>query len=209
MGCIISTSTIKKLVTIEDFKFKTFNFKVDNVNCINKARAQSIYLIHISNMEKCFDEYIFEFSGLLKQSRPGYKTPAVHMKSHPPDRYCTYVVVKEYLSRNCINKKWRRITFINYVKPHKAVTRDTVSQWIKMVLNVSGINTDIFGSHSVRSAPVSKAKLAAVPVDEISRKVGWSNAGTMSKFKKKKKEKKSLWLKTNTHQLCCQLHKKI
>lgn len=69
----------------------------------NAARAQSIHLIHITYMKKCFNEYIFEFSGLLKQSRPGYKTPVVHMKAHPPDRrLCIYVAVKEYLSRTAL-----------------------------------------------------------------------------------------------------------
>lgn len=77
------------------------------------ARVQSIYLIHISNMKKCFNEYIFEFSGLLKQSRPGYKTPVVHMKAHPPDRrLCIYVVVKEYLSRTALIRNGEQSLFI-------------------------------------------------------------------------------------------------
>lgn len=89
------------------------------------------------------------------------------MKAHLPDRrLCIYVVVKEYLSRTALIKNGEQSLLLSYVKPHKAVTRDTVSRWIKMVMNISGINTDIFGSHSVRSASVSKAKLAAVPVDE-------------------------------------------
>lgn len=52
----------------------------------NAARAQIIHLIHNSNMKNCFNEYIFYFSGLLNQSRPGYKTPDAHMKAHPLDR---------------------------------------------------------------------------------------------------------------------------
>lgn len=123
---------------------------------------------------------------MLNQSRPGYKTSVVHMKAHPPDRrLCIYVAVKEYLSRTALIRNGEQSLLLSYVKPHKLVTRDTVSRWIKMVMNISGINTDIFGSHSVRSASVSKAKLAAVPVDEILRKAGWSNAGTFSKFYEK------------------------
>lgn len=108
------------------------------------------------------------------------------MKAHLPDRrLCINVVVKEYLSRTALIKNGEQSLLLSYVKQHKAVTRDTMSRWIKMVMNISGINTDIFGSHSVRSASVSKAKFAAVPVDEILRKVGWSNAGTFSKFYEK------------------------
>jgi hypothetical protein len=62
-----------------------------------------------------------------------------------------------------------------------AVTRDTVSRWIKM-MKLSGVNTDVIGWHSVRSASVSKAKSATVPVDEILRKAEWTYATTFSKF---------------------------
>ena len=55
-----------------------------------------------------------------------------------------------------------------------------------MILNRSGINTKIFGSHSVRSASTSKAKSNAVPNDEIIKKAGWSNVKTFAKFDDKK-----------------------
>lgn len=47
-------------------------------------------------------------------------------------------------SKNCINKNEELL--VSYTKPHKAVTRDTVLRWIKMMMNISGVNTDIFGS---------------------------------------------------------------
>lgn len=58
-------------------------------------------------------------------------------------------------------------------------SQETVPRLIKMEMNISEINTDIFGPHSVRSGSVSKTKLAALPVDEILRKAGWSHEGTM------------------------------
>jgi hypothetical protein len=47
-----------------------------------------------------------------------------------------------------------------------------------VILNRSGINTKIFGSHSIRSASTSKAKYNAVPIDGILKKAGWSNVKT-------------------------------
>lgn len=85
---------------MKTLSLKHLTLKLTLIALTNAAWAQSIHLIHISNMKKCFTEYIVEFSGLLKQSRPGYKRPVIHMKAHPPDRrLCIYVVVKEYLSR--------------------------------------------------------------------------------------------------------------
>jgi hypothetical protein len=75
---------------------------------------------------------------------------------------------------------------LSYVKPHKNVTKDTISRWINVILNRSGINTKIFGSHSVRSASTSKAKSNTVPIDETLKKAGWSNVKTFAKFYDKK-----------------------
>ena len=55
-----------------------------------------------------------------------------------------------------------------------------------MILNRSGINTKVFGSHSVRSASTSKTKSNAIPIDEILKKAGWSNVKTFAKFYDKK-----------------------
>ena len=75
---------------------------------------------------------------------------------------------------------------MSYVKPHHNVTRDTISRWTRTGLTRSGIDTKIFGSHSVRSASVCKAKQSSVPVDLILQKAGWSNVGTFAKFYDKK-----------------------
>lgn len=49
------------------------------------------------------------------------------MEAHPPDRrLCIYVVVKEYLSRTSLIRNEEQL-LLSYVKPHEAVTRDTVS----------------------------------------------------------------------------------
>ena len=178
---------LRKWSPVKLLSLKLLTFKLTMLIALtNAARAQSIHLISVHNMKKCFKEYVFEYSGLLKQCRPGYKFPVVHMRAHPPDRrLCIYVVVKEYLQRTEPLRNGSQSLLISYVKPHKAVSRDTVSRWIKQVLKLSGIDTDIFGSHSVRSAATSKAKLCAVPIEEIMKKAGWTNAGTFGKFYEK------------------------
>ncbi|VDI15994.1 Hypothetical predicted protein [Mytilus galloprovincialis] len=73
---------------------------------------------------------------------------------------------------------------ISYVKPHQDITKETT--WIKTVLQRSGIDTKIYGAHRVRSATTSRAKLKAVPIQEILDKAGWTNERTFSKFYNKK-----------------------
>ena len=55
---------------------------------------------------------------------------------------------------------------ISYVKPHRAITSNTISRWIKQVLTLSGIDATIFKARSTRAASVSKAS-QFLPVDAI------------------------------------------
>jgi hypothetical protein len=80
-----------------------------------------------------------------------------HLKAYPPDRrLCVFTVLKEYLYRTKLLHKDSSKLLISYVKPHKDVSRDTV-------LHRSGIDTKIYGAHSVRAASTSRARLKAIP----------------------------------------------
>ena len=63
---------------------------------------------------------------------------------------------------------------ISCVKPHRAITSNTISRWIKQVLTLSGIDATIFKARSTRAASVSKAS-QFLPVDAIHKHVGWSS----------------------------------
>ena len=71
---------------------------------------------------------------------------------------------------------------LSYVKPHSPVSRDTISRWVKFVLQSSGIDVNIFKPHSTRSASTSKAKLSDVPLADILDKAGWKSESTLAKF---------------------------
>ena len=105
------------------------------------------------------------------QSRPGNRNPQIHLKAYPPDRrLCVFTVLKEYLYRTKHLRKDSSKLLISYVKTHKDVSRDTVARWIKTVLDRSGIDTKMYGAHSVRAASTSRAKLKAVPVQRYLKK---------------------------------------
>jgi site-specific recombinase XerD len=100
-----------------------------------------------------------------------------------------YFVLKEYLERTkVLRDKTESKLLISYMKPHKAVTKDTISRWIKTVMERSGINISKYGPHTIRAAAVSKAGERGVPKQDILRTAGWSNAGTFQKFYNKTKE---------------------
>lgn len=71
---------------------------------------------------------------------------------------------------------------ISFIKPHKNASKDTISRWIKSVLHMSGVDTEIFTAGRVRPAAASKAKAMAVPVAHIMAKAGWARVTTFAKY---------------------------
>ena len=133
-------------------------------------------------MVKGTHSYLLHYSDVLKQSRPGKNIPVVELKAYPPDRRsCCITVLKEYLKRTENIRNNNTSLFLSYVKPHNAVTKSTLSRWLKTVMSRAGINIKQFSPHSIRAAFVSKAKLT-ISVDTILKFVGWSKANTFAKF---------------------------
>ena len=67
------------------------------------------------------------------------------------------------------------------MKPHKEVSKATISRWIKCLLSEAGIDTDIFSAHSTRAASSSAAKASHVPINDILKTAGWSSERTFAK----------------------------
>ena len=99
----------------------------------------------------------------------------------------------------CVCKSLRRLPRENYwfrdgqtnllittINPHKKVAASTVSRWMKDVLQLCGINIDIFRTHSTRSASTSKAALKDASIEEIMKTVYCSNENTFQKFYNRK-----------------------
>jgi len=68
------------------------------------------------------------------------------------------------------------------VAPHKPVVTSTISNWLKSVMTVSGIDTSTYKGHSTRAAATWKAKAAGLSVSEIVKAANWTNARTFHRF---------------------------
>ena len=60
-----------------------------------------------------------------------------------------------------------RQLFISFIKPHNPVTSSTIARWLKQVMELAGIDTNIFKAHSVRSASTSAAAMQGVTTEDI------------------------------------------
>ena len=68
---------------------------------------------------------------------------------------------------------------LSYSKPFKSVSRDTISRWIKNVLEKAGVNTKDFSAHFTAT---SAARSNNVSINTIMDAAGWSREGTFRKF---------------------------
>ena len=63
---------------------------------------------------------------------------------------------------------------ITFGKPYHPASEDTIARWIKDLMRISGVATDIFKPHSCRSASTSKAHITGVSIDNILKCGQWS-----------------------------------
>ena len=149
---------------------------------LSSQRCQTLHLIDIRNV-KITDSYVqIVFGDLLKTSKAGRHIAELNLPAFDADRHlCIVTVLKEYLLRTSSIRKTETRLFLSTIKPHKGVSRDTISRWIKHIMNDAGVDMTIFSPHSTRSASVSAAK-QTVPVQTIMKTVGWSRDSTFRKF---------------------------
>lgn len=150
---------------------------------VTGQRRQSIHLMTLSAMK--LTELVCQFQILqhTKTSKPGHSSTSITISEFEQDRrICPLTALKEYLARTQGLRNGEKYLFISYVKPHRAVSRDTISRWAKSVLECSGIDSHKFSPHSTRAAAASRAKQKDVPLDVILAHVGWRSAETFRKF---------------------------
>ena len=146
-------------------------------------RAQTLHAIKIDNVRFCKDLVVIPINSLLKQTNIRSKSFSLHLKLYKEDPdLCTYTALKKYIERTKDLRNGEKQLFISFQKPHKAVSKSTISRWLKVVLEEAGIDITVFQAHSTRAASCSKAKNDNVSTDDILKTAGWSNDRTFKKF---------------------------
>lgn len=152
---------------------------------LSTQRAQSLQLLSLDNMSLKESSVTFQLSELIKQNRPGNTGFRIHIKAYPPDRrLCVVNYIKHYIARTKDLRGNEQRLFISFRKPHARITSQTVSRWIKDVMDDAGIDTTLYKAHSTRAAATSAADRADLPISVILAKAGWSNEKTFRSYYK-------------------------
>ena len=134
-------------------------------------------------MRNTNDAVHFEITKLLKTSKPGKHQGHLEFRSYPVDRrLCVVTCLKQYVKLTEPVRAGHDSLWLSYSKPFKPVSRDTISRWIRNVLENAGINTNLFGAHSTCAASTSAAQSNNVSINTIMDAAGWSRESTFRKF---------------------------
>ena len=149
---------------------------------VSAQRCQSLHLLDLDCMTVLEDRYEFLLSGNFKQSRAGCETLLVSLPAFREDiRLCIFNTLTVYLNRTKSLRTGSKL-FISVVKPHTAVSKDTIARWIKALLKIAGVDVNVFSAHSTRAAATSTAHRKGVAIASILQVAGWSNVQTFAKF---------------------------
>ena len=126
-----------------------------------RSRASGIHHLDISLMVNAGDKVTFHFHKLQKSWRKGNPSPFLTVYAYSPDKQlCVVQTLNRYLEMTKDSRDPSRTQlFLSYRKPYKEIVSSTVSGWIKKVLQLANVDTNVFKGHSTRSASTSKVNL--------------------------------------------------
>ena len=103
---------------------------------------------------------------------------------HEDLKLCVIETLGTYLDRTKDRRLGKCQLLLSCQKPQKEVANSTISGWIKKVLRLTKIDTDIYKPQSTRSASTSNVKLKALSLD-MSKRASWSRKSAWQMFYKK------------------------
>lgn len=128
-----------------------------------------------------YDDKISISVGVVKQTRPGYSQKPIEFHKFPDRPHlCVYVQLLDYIKRTKPYRNLEQCLFLSTVKPFKAVTVNTLSNWVKQLL--ATCNLPQFSAHSLRGAGTSAALRSGSSIDSIMSAAGWTKESTFQKF---------------------------
>lgn len=173
-----SLSPVKDFVSLKKLTFKT----VRMATLLSAQRSQTIHLFSLDNMSVTPNLYNFRIVQPIKQTRPGRHLAEIELAAYPenPD-LCIVTTMAEYIKRTEPLRGKQTALFISFFRPHKVVSRSTISLWVKTTLQHAGVDMNIFSPHSTRATSTSKAN-SSVSLETILKTPGWSGDSTFRRF---------------------------
>ena len=147
-------------------------------------RSSELKMLDLRFMRFLPEGVVFQLPGLTKTSSD--VKSVFFAKFDDCEKLCVVHCLQSYIERT---KEFRQPLapdiacqlLVSYHRPHIPVKSCSIARWIKTILTRAGINTNVFKSHSTRSASTSKATAGGVPL-EVLRMADWSGTSSFIRF---------------------------
>ena len=178
---------ITKLGENKDLPLKQLSFKLLMLMCLVSAnRISELHALDLRFRYHKPNGVLFKLASLTKKRQTGAAPKECFFASFPEDKLCVVQCLKEYEK---VTQQFREVSsdkpaplFLSYVKPHSSVTAQRMAHWVKDLLKVAGVDTNVFKAHSVRGASTSAALKKGVHLKDILETADWSNESTFKRF---------------------------
>ena len=130
---------------------------------------------------------LFKLASLTKKRQVGASPKECFFGAFSEDKHlCVVECLREYERRTLVFRQQDGGSptqlFLSYVKPHKPVTSQRIAHWIKDMLKLAGVDTNVFSAHSVWGASSSAALSKGVHIADILTMANWSRDSTFKRF---------------------------
>ena len=175
---------LKSLGLATELELKTLTKKMTMLLCLlTGQRCQTLTKLDINLMQTLQDKIVFTVGEKLKTTRPGRHLQPIELTSYDQDKtLCIVSHLQTYIANTHHLRGQNSKLLISYAKPHKPVSISTIGKWAKTVLKEAGIDTTCFSGNSFRSASTSYSVQSGLPLQDILKAGGWSNAETFARY---------------------------
>ena len=176
---------LESIFPLQDVSLKMLTLKLCMLIALcTGQRCQSIHLMDLDHMTQTAESYTFVINSIVTTSKPGKPQPVLVLPKFENTKLCVVTTLNEYIIRTRSLRSDSKL-FLSFCKPYKSVTKATISRWVRTVMSMSGIDTDIFQAHSTRTASTSVASVRHVPLTSIMTAAHWSKECTFRRFYQK------------------------
>lgn len=169
----------------EDINLKISSQKlITLLALVTGHRMQTFSLIKLENIKDYNSKIEIRIPDRIKTSAPGRKQPLLVLPEFTDRKsICVASTLRDYLAKTLPLRGNENCLFISHRRPHAAVTAQTLSKWIKNVMEKAGVDTSSFTAYSTRHASTSAARRKGLDVDTIRRTATWTaNSSVFARF---------------------------
>lgn len=177
---------IDSLGSNEDLSILTLTKKLATLLALSTGhRIQTLHLIRVDNIVFNNEGAHVYIPDHIKTSRTNACQPCLKIPYFNDKPFlCVTSTLLTYIERTSEHRSEKNVhLFITARDPYRRASKATISRWIKQVLRIAGINTNMFSAHSTRHASTSAAARNGLSWDIIRNSAGWSQtSSTFTKF---------------------------